>query len=623
MVEFKVKHFKGSQFVTAFSLRPRQFAWLLGAGTSASAGIPTGYMMIRDFKTRLFCQESGLPLREIDSSDPLWVQRIDSFFLKRSILPPTGDPSEYSAAFEALYPSEDERRQYIEDAIRRGTPSFAHRVLASLISTKHVPCIFTTNFDPLIEIASTQSDQLLDASDRAMPTVAALDSVDRAERCLRESAWPLIAKLHGDYQSTKLKNTAAELMKQDEKMRAVLAGTCQRFGLVVAGYSGRDSSVMEALENSLQTPGSFPSGIYWVTRSKRDLLPAVQTFLHNAAEKGVNAVAVESQNFDELAAELVTQFELPTPLQKHIFEARPTPVLRPVPLPTGDALKFPVLRCSALLIEQFPKTARRLKLANAASTATVRTMLREAGVYGVVASTGLEVAAFGVDSEIETALAPLGARLDGDIVLNPDVDSWALGLLYDALTRALCRSRPLSPRMRRAGHAVLVARGKPNEDKKWADERRHRLAGLQQAYGSPLGGSVPGLGFQYSEGIRLRLEMSAGRWWCVFDPFTFVDVPRADEEQSASEKPGESMELNFHRGDPAADWRRERWATKYNFAWAKIIDAWAHLLSSPDGGSIRACGVSENAGVDAVFSVSNLTAWSRPGHQHAYFERRR
>lgn len=30
-------------------------------------------MMLRDFKTRLFCRDTGLPRREVDSADSLWV----------------------------------------------------------------------------------------------------------------------------------------------------------------------------------------------------------------------------------------------------------------------------------------------------------------------------------------------------------------------------------------------------------------------------------------------------------------------------------------------------------------------------------------------------------------------
>jgi hypothetical protein len=623
VTETKTRVLKSSQFATRFALRPHQFAWFLGAGASASAGIPTGYMMIHDFKTRLFCEGTGLPRREVDSTDPMWIQRIDDYFTKRSILPPADDQSEYSAAFEAVFPTEEERRLYIEGEIRKGTPSFGHRVLASLITTKRIPCIFTTNFDPLLENATTQTDLLLDAGDRAMPTVAALDSVERAERCLRESDWPLIAKLHGDFKSTQLKNTTRELREQDGKMRKVLAGACQRFGLVVVGYSGRDTSVMEALEQALKTPGGFPGGIYWVAKSEFDLLPAVREFLQKAADAGTNAVLVESQNFDELTADLIGQLDLPITLHRHVFEVRSSPVLRHVALPAGDALKFPVLRCSAVPIGCMPLLARRLTLSSPATTVQVRELLREANVHGVVASIGREVAAFGPDDKLAAALVSLGARLEGTIALNPDDDSWALGLLYDALTRAICRNRPLFSRLRRSGHAVLVAPGKVEKDVERAEEYRQRLARLQEAYDSSLSGKMPELGFPYVEGVRLRLEQCAGRWWCVYDPFTFIELPKAQEVPLDGDDLGRSSTTSLHRGDPAGDWRRERWARKYNGAWTKIIDGWAHLLASSDDGTIRTYGLQEEAGIDAVFGISEITAWSRPAHRHRYFERKR
>ncbi len=463
MADPQTAQINGSRLATTFALRPQQFAWLLGAGASASAGIPTGYMMIRDFKVHLFCQETRLPRREVDATDPLWVQRVDAFFRQRSLLAPAGDPSEYAAAFEAVYPTEEERQLYIEDAIRKGTPSFAHRVLASLISTKRVPCVFTTNFDPLVEIATTQTDQLLDASERAHLTVAALDSVERASRCLRQSSWPLVAKIHGDYKSVRLKNTTDELQRQDADMRAVLVGACQRFGLIVVGYSGRDESVMQALEDVLQTPGAYPAGIYWVGSSEKDLLPAVRRLFARATAASVAVAFVQSQGFDELAADLLNPITLPDVLHKHVFERRPQERLRSVRLPTVDARKFPILRCSAFPISQMPTVARRLTLSKPASTVKVRQLLKEAEVRAVVASTGRAVAAFGPDEQLVAALSSLGARADGTMSLKSDAESWALGLLYDALTTALCRHRPLYVRMRRSGHSLLVAQGKPDE----------------------------------------------------------------------------------------------------------------------------------------------------------------
>jgi len=100
---------------------------------------------------------------------------------------PTGDQAEYAVAFEAAYPNANDRRTYIEQAVRRGVPSFGHRVFAALISTGRVSCIFTTNFDPLIERATVITDELQPAREQAHLTVAALDSAERAERCLWDS----------------------------------------------------------------------------------------------------------------------------------------------------------------------------------------------------------------------------------------------------------------------------------------------------------------------------------------------------------------------------------------------------------------------------------------------------
>jgi hypothetical protein len=178
---------------------------------------------------------------------------------------PTGDQAEYAVAFEAAYPNANDRWTYIEQAVRRGVPSFGHRVFAALISTGRVSCIFTTNFDPLIERATVITDELQPAREQAHLTVAALDSAERAERCLWDSTWPLLAKLHGDYQSDQLKNVPAELIEQNARLRHVLMGSCRRFGLVVVGYSGRDRSVMDAVEDVI-APSALPGGLFWVAR---------------------------------------------------------------------------------------------------------------------------------------------------------------------------------------------------------------------------------------------------------------------------------------------------------------------------------------------------------------------
>lgn len=405
-------------------------------------------------------------------------------------------------------------------------------------------------------------------------------------------------------------------------MRKVLSGACQRFGLVVVGYSGRDASIMEALTRSLQASQAFPAGLYWVTKSPEDLRPAVKEFLAAASDAGVTGAIVEAQNFDELAGDILDLVTLPAELTPHLNESHPAPIVRPVPLPAKEAAYFPILLCSALPIMQMPKAARRLRLASPATTAQVRDLLRTANVRAVAACTGREVAVFGPDEGILGALESLGAETAGTVELDPEAGGWALGLLYDGIIRAICKDRPLFARMRHSGHLVLIARGSANEDQELARRRSERLSRLKQAYSSALFGIVPKLGFPFTEGLQIRLEQCAQRWWCVFDPVTYIETPKPDPAESREDDTTTELAPPvFHRGDPAGDWRRERWAQRYNGTWAKILEAWSDLLTGTDDGLLRAFNLSEGSGLDAIFELSRITAWGRPSHQHRYFLR--
>jgi hypothetical protein len=623
-----IKTISAAQFATAFDLRPNLVAWFLGAGASAASGIPTGYAMIRDFKAQIFCRETNLSKREIDTADPVWIDRIDAFFRQTSLLPPDGDPTEYAKAFEAVYPEARHRRQYIDDAISNGTPCFGHKVLGSLMAAGKVDCVFTTNFDPLIEESALSANGILPVDNQNRPTVAAIDSADRAMRCLNESDWPLVAKLHGDYQSIAIKNTGSELEEQDARMRHVLVESGKRFGMIFVGYSGRDASIMEALNTVLDAPSPFPNGVYWLTSSASRLLPAVIEFLERAGAAGVDVTVVECATFDELAADIIKVTDLPKPLLDRVMEGRPTPRLVPVQIPHAKARAFPVLRYSAILLQSMPAAARRIRLSQSTTSAEVREIFRAKGCRATAAALGRELAAFGRDQEILDALAPLSPSLAGTIDLDPVTDSWAMGLLYDTLVRSLARQRPLIPRYRRSGHSLVVATPRDGDDPDRTRRQQQTLSRLRDAYGTSLFGTVPKLGFPFQEGVHLKLEQVDGKWWCGFEPYTFVQLPRQDTPQTegaenlvGQEAAAEMGMQAERRGDPAGDWRRERWAPRYNRNWASIIGAWSQLLTETGGTLRSAFGLEDGSGIDAVFTVSPVTGFSRPSHHHTYFDR--
>ncbi|WP_233149240.1 SIR2 family protein [Herbaspirillum camelliae] len=618
-MEVEIPTMSGVEFARAFSLRPNSFAWFLGAGASAASGIPTGYSMIRDFKKQIFCQENKYSPQEVDSGDPLWAERIDEFFKRTNILPPDGDPEEYSAAFEAVYPTEKLRRQYIDDAVRQGTPCYGHRVLAALMSSRQLDCVFTTNFDALVERSVTISDDLLSADQRANATVAAIDSGERAQRCLDESDWPLVAKLHGDYKSSKIKNTNSELEKQDDQMRRVLVNASQRYGLVVVGYSGRDASIIEAFEHVLRDPSAYPAGFYWVTSSAKRLFPAVRTFLEHASMAGVKVAIVECKTFDELAGDLVSQIKLPDVLRQHVQLHKVAERLQSVPLNTLDALPFPVLQYSAIYVEVIPTHARRIAIERPLTTEEARKVLKAHGCRAVVAARGRELAVFGRDNELLQAFAEFGARLEGTIQLQPESESWALGLIYDALTRALARGRPLFPHLKRTGHILLVAADREGDSTELKKKRYAELTQLRSAY-RDLVGRVPKLGYLFTEGIEIKLEKVDDRWWFGFEPFTHVEIPR-EARVEGHDGQHEPVERSARRPDASADWRRERWQGRYNGTWATIMRAWQDILTSGNDNTVSTIGLQKDEGMDAIFKLHPRTGWSRPSHNHSYFDR--
>lgn len=271
-----------------------------------------------------------------------------------------------------------------------------------------------------------------------------------------------------------------------------------------------------------------------------------------------------------------------------------------------------------------PQQARRIEINVAITTVRARELVREARARVVVASIGREIAAFGSDAELLRAFAPVGGKIAGTIDLHPDTDSWALGLLYDALTWAISRGKPLLPRLRRKGHAIIVACGRPTDSPERVASRNEKLSRLRQAYSTPLSGKVAGHDYPFSEGVQIRLDRVADRWWCAFEPFTYVELPRAEAGDGANHDEANDNVASFvQRANPVMDWQRERWAGRRNKEWARIIAGWARLLPGSNDGVVKAIGLREDSGPgqDAEFRLSSVTAWSRPSHGHDYFQR--
>ena len=297
-------------------------------------------------------------------------------------------------------------------------------------------------------------------------THANLDNPQVAISAINQGRWPVLVKLHGDFRSDRLKNIKPELETEDAQLRRALVTSGKTNGLIVAGYSGRDPSVMKALTDAFSDGPGFPQGLFWLSRRGSPVLESVSTLLSDAVAKGVQAAVVEVENFDELMAELITsdtKVDGPTrlivlPNRKHLTQ---------LPMPTSKG-SYPVIRTNALPIISYPSMCRLIDC-TIGNTKEVRQAIEaaEANVLAVRSKEG--VLALGEDAELKRVFEPFGIK---DYTIHTfakkhlEGPGTQRGLLYDAIVR-LARELPLR-RIRRGSQQYLVVGGEREQEPKLA-----------------------------------------------------------------------------------------------------------------------------------------------------------
>ena len=562
-------------FARRFAMRSGALMWLLGAGASAAAGIPTAGDMIWDFKQQLFVSQRRVSLKSVgDLANSAVRNSLQSFVDGLDRFPSPGAPDEYAALFEAAYPSEADRRTYIAAKIAGGKPSYGHIALATLMKSGHTRLAWTTNFDPLIADACAK---VYDGTGHL--TTVALDAPALGREVIGGERWPAEIKLHGDFRSRRLKNTNDELREQDVVLRDGLVSMCGRAGLVVAGYSGRDDSIMDSLEAALGQTNPFPGGLFWLSRADGVPLPRVAALLKSAADRGVDGGLVEIENFDETLRDLI---RLVPGVDKVALDAftEGRSILSAAPRPSGRA-GFPVIRFNALELEVIPSVCRRL-VCNIGGHAEISQAIEAAGVNVLATRIRAGVLAFGTDADVRKAFEPFGIKefdLHSIEIRRLRYESQEQGLLREALSLALARSHGLGRLRRRS--ADLLYPTIPS-DGRWADLRK--LVG-------PLSGRVPKhQEIQWHEGAGLRLDWADDRLWVLVEPRTIL-VGVDDTNRAA-----------------ATDFTRERTVKRYNKDLNNLISFWTACFA---GGGLEVRALDVTTGVDAAFRLGTDTAFSR------------
>lgn len=562
-------------FVRRFSLRAPNLMWLLGAGTSASAGIPTAIDMLWEFKQNLYTSQRQVSRQSVaDLSNPQTRARLQAYIDSSDRLPPEGDSGEYAALFEEVYPSETDRRIFLDAKITGAKPSYGQLALATLVYAGKTRLIWTTNFDTLVADACAK---VFDTT--GVLTTVNLDAPTLAAQAIDEQRWPIEVKLHGDFRSRRLKNTPEELRQQDGHLRKILINSCQRFGLVVAGYSGRDNSVMDTLEEAVTNSGTFPAGLFWLHRGDEPPLPRVVQLLDLAATNNIEALLVSVENFDEILRDLIHHIDnIDTSTLDSFSKERQH--WSPAPRFIGQG-NWPVVRLNALKVNESPSVCRRV-VCDIGGAAEVRKAVEQANVDIIATRSQAGVLAFGTDSDIRTTFDPyhiVNFDLHTLEIKRRRYESTERGLLRTALTRALVRQCDLDAIRRR--NTDLLVPTNPNENS-WQPLRN--LVGT-------LSGNVPDQqDLVWREGVSIRLDWANDCLWVLFEPSTVFD------------------NINDDNKIAAAIFARERMVRRYNRKLNDLIDFWAKYLAQGEQ-KLRAFGIGD--GIDATFRLLAITSFSR------------
>lgn len=202
---------------------------LLGAGCSASAGIPLAPAMAKEIKSRF--PNIGAHLSEM----------------------PT-----YAECMGALVTRQ--RHEYVKQVCESAKINWAHIAIAQLLAQGIVDRVLTTNFDPLIVKACALLGDFPPVYDLAASSVFTSSLV--AERA--------VFYLHGQYAGLVQVHTDDAFERVEAKLAAAVDASIGRRTWIVCGFSGESDPLLKVLAQR-----SFTSGLYWVGFEAEDPAPSV------------------------------------------------------------------------------------------------------------------------------------------------------------------------------------------------------------------------------------------------------------------------------------------------------------------------------------------------------------
>ncbi len=257
------------------------YCFLLGAGASVTSGVRSAGELVEEWRKDIYLPLSESTIYESEIAKTWLTNNESSWYIPEN---------EYACLFERKYDLQSQRRNFVEQEVDGASPSIGYAYLTNLVKSNHLNTIFTTNFDDLLNEAFFRFTDI-------RPYVCAHDS--SVKGITITSKRPKIIKLHGDYLYEDLKCTTESTAVLTENMSDKLRQFLREYGLIVAGYSGCDKSVMNILVDLVSKDGFLQNGIYWCLRHNDDISDKLIELLDNES-----VFYVITNGFDELTAEL-------------------------------------------------------------------------------------------------------------------------------------------------------------------------------------------------------------------------------------------------------------------------------------------------------------------------------
>lgn len=226
--------------------------FLLGAGASKQSGVKLVNEIVEEVAKWAYCKSNGISLDDprLTMSDwKKWVIKFPWYIEDYGQL--------YPKIVEELLNPRQTRKDFFLNIINPDVPSSrGYEVMCELMALGLVDTVLTTNFDNCLFHAKVQI--------RRPPVLQSIRTPDDLQQFSYTPRYPQLIYLHGSVEHYTDQNLINEVQHLNPQFISTLNPLLKDRPLIVVGYRGSESSVMNDLFlQNLQLTNNFHQGIYW------------------------------------------------------------------------------------------------------------------------------------------------------------------------------------------------------------------------------------------------------------------------------------------------------------------------------------------------------------------------